>query len=45
MYINESPYLPTIIPSLIIYPDLFIKNIPHNKNIIFFNFYKIYLDI
>lgn len=44
MYLNDSPYLPTKIPSLIINPNLFKKNISNNESVDLCEFYKSYFD-
>lgn len=44
LYINESPYLPTKIPSLIINPNLFKKSISNNEIVDLCDYYKGYFD-
>lgn len=44
LYINESPYLPTKIPSLIINPTLFKDDISNNESIDLCEFYRGYFD-
>ena len=44
LYLNESPYLPSKIPSLIINPDLFSKEVDNTKSVDICDFYKKYFD-
>ena len=44
LYLNESPYLPTKIPSLIISPSLFRDNISNNESVDLCEFYKGYFE-